>query len=76
VINPGSSSISGQVSVVQLTVVDGNVQATFVTFLSAGSSSTMGFCGDQRSRFPVNHKLRAHFQQDQPCVALLAVEPL
>jgi hypothetical protein len=73
VINPGSSSISGQVSVVQLTVVDGNVQATFVTFLSAGSSSTMGFCGDQRSRFPLDQTLRADFHRGQPCSNIITV---
>ena len=73
VINSGPSSVSGMVSVVQLTIEDGDVQVTFVTFLSNGDSSTVGFCGDQRSRFPLNQNLRANFNPGQPCADIVTV---
>ena len=73
VIQPGVSSVSGFVSVVQLTVVDGNVQVTFVTFLGNGASSTLGFCGDQRRRFPMDQNVRADFNPGQPCGTIVTV---
>jgi hypothetical protein len=72
VVNPGSS-VSGLVSVVQLTILDGNVQVTLVTFLSNGASSTVGFCGDHRGQFPLNQNLRANFNPGQPCSNIVTV---
>jgi len=73
VIQPGPSTVTGFVSVVQLTVVDGDVQVTFVTFLGNGTSSTFGFCGDQRRRFPMNRNVRADFDPGQPCASIVTV---
>ncbi len=73
VIQPGVSTVSGFVSVVQFTVVDGNVQVTFVTFLGNRTSFTLGFCGDQRRRFPMNQNVRADFNAGQPCGNILTV---
>lgn len=73
-IEPGT--VSGFVSIVQLSVVsggNGNVQVTFVTFLQNGTSSTIGFCGDQRSLFPMDQTIRAQFDQGQTCNSILQI---
>ena len=74
---PGFSSASGLVSIVQLSTVIGTngttVQITFVTFLQEGTSSTVGFCGDQSSRFPMNQSVRTDFIAGQSCSSLLVV---
>ena len=73
----GVSSVNGSVSVVQLSAVIGEngttVQVTFVTFLQAGVSSTIGFCGDQRSQFPMQQTVRAEFNPGQTCASIVTV---
>ncbi len=73
----GLSSVSGSVSVVQLSAVIGEngttVQITFVTFLQAGTSSTIGFCGDQRSQFPMQQIVRAEFNPGQICASIVTI---
>ena len=75
-INTGSST-TGSVSFVQLAHVlngtGGTVQVTFVTFLQNGFSSTIGFCDDQRSLFPVDQTVRVNFNPGQPCATILVV---
>jgi hypothetical protein len=76
-INPGTSSVSGMVSIVQLSAVIGDsgstVQVTFVTFQQDGTSSTIGFCGDERSRFPVQQSVRANFTPGQTCASIVTI---
>jgi hypothetical protein len=76
-INPSTASVSGMVSVVQLSAVIGDggstVQVTFVTFLQDGTSSTIGFCGDERSRFPVQESIRANFTPGQSCASIVTI---
>ena len=76
-INPGSSSVSGVVSVVQLSAVIGDrgttVQVTFVTFLQDGTSSTVGFCGDERDRFPMQQTVRTNFTPGQTCASIVTI---
>ena len=70
------STITGSVSIVQISsVVDGmgTVQVTFVTFLQNGTSSTIGFCGDQTILFPLNQTVRANFNPGQPCATIITV---
>jgi hypothetical protein len=73
----GVSSINGSVSVVQLSAVIGEngttVQITFVTFLQSGTSSTIGFCGDQRSQFPMQQTVRAEFNPGQTCASIVTI---
>jgi hypothetical protein len=73
----GSSTVSGSVSVVQLSAVIGKngttVQVTFVTFLQYGASSMVGFCGDQRSRFPMQQTVRADFNPGQSCASIVTI---
>jgi len=72
-----TSTVNGVVSLVQLSNVPGNggttVLITFVTFLQTGTSSTIGFCGDQRSQFPLNQLVQTQFQSGQPCSSLVVV---
>ena len=71
------STVSGSVSVVQLGAVIGEngttVQVTFVTFLQSGVSSTVGFCGDQRSQFPMQQIIRAEFTPGTPCDSIITI---
>jgi hypothetical protein len=72
-----SSSVSGTVSVVQLSAVIGEngttVQVTFVTFSQSGASSTLGFCGDQRGQFPMEQPVRAIFNPGTPCASVVTI---
>jgi hypothetical protein len=73
----GSSTVSGSVSVVQLSAVIGEngttVQVTFVTFSQSGLSSTVGFCGDQRDQFPMQQIVRAAFNPGTPCASIVTI---
>jgi len=74
---PNFSTTSGMVSIVQLSTVIGangtTVEVTFVTFLQEGTRSTVGFCGDQGSRFPMNQMVRTDFVPGQSCSSILVV---
>ena len=76
-VGPNSSTVSGLVSVVQLSAVIGDsgttVQVTFVTFLQDGASSTIGFCGDERNRFPTQQVVRASFTTGQTCASIVTI---
>ncbi len=76
-IQPGFSTISGVVSIVEFTTVVGGdgsfIQVTFVTFLQQGTSSTIGFCGDQRSQFPINQMVTTNFTPGQSCASIIVV---
>ena len=71
------ASVSGAVSVVQLSAIIGDngttVQVTFVTFLQGGTSSTIGFCGDERNRFPMQQTVRAEFNPGQSCASIVTI---
>src|SRR6266446_6239883 len=69
---PNFSTTSGVLS----TVIGANgttVEVTFVTFLQEGTRSTVGFCGDQGSRFPMNQMVRTDFVPGQSCSSILVV---
>lgn len=75
-INPTSSTINGVVSFVQLSNMPQNgttVVITFVTFLEQGTSTTVGFCGDVGSQFPLNQNVQVQFSPAQPCAGLIVV---
>jgi hypothetical protein len=73
----GVSSVSGSVSFIQLTAIIGDngttVDVTFVTFLQDGTSSTIGFCGDQRDHFSMRETVRANFTPGQTCASIVAI---
>jgi hypothetical protein len=70
------STIQGSVNVVQLgNTLNGmeTVQVTFVTLLQNGTSSTIGFCGDQSVLFPLDQTVRVNFNPGQPCATVIVV---
>ena len=72
------STIQGSVSTVEIGSVlngtGGTVQVTFVTFLANGTFSTIGFCADQSSLFPMNQTVLVNFNPGQPCATVIVVE--
>ena len=73
-INTGT--ISGTVSVVEITTVSENgsfVTVTLVTFLQGMTSSNMNFCGDQRALFPLDQFVRASFTTTPACASIVQV---
>lgn len=68
------STIQGLVASVQLgSVRYGTVQVTFVTFLQSGTSTTVGFCGDQTSLFPMDQTVTVDFNPGPPCATVIVV---
>ena len=70
------STIEGSVNIVQLgNTMNGmeTVQVTFVTLLQNGTSSTVGFCGDQTTLFPLDQTVRVNFNPGQPCATVIVV---
>jgi hypothetical protein len=70
------STIQGSVSIVQLgNALNGmeTVQVTFITLLQNGTSSTIGFCGDQSALFPLDQTVRVNFNSGQPCATVIVV---
>jgi hypothetical protein len=69
--------VSGTVSVAQLEFLDDGhstlINFTAVTFVNAGTGTTINFCGDQRSDFPVGRSAQANFSTGLHCATLIAV---
>ena len=70
------STIQGSVTGVQLgNTLNGMeiVQVTFVTLLQNGTSSVIGFCGDQSVLFPLEQTVRINFNPGHPCATIMVV---
>jgi len=71
------STIQGSVSTMQIGSVlngtGGTVEVTFVTFLESGTFSTIGFCADQTSLFPLDQTVLVNFSPGQPCATVIIV---
>jgi hypothetical protein len=69
--------VSGTVSTVQLAFVNNghgtSVTFTAVTFNSAGTATTINFCGDQRSVFPIDRSAQANFTTGLYCSTLITL---
>ena len=71
-----TSSISGQISTVQLTSasgMNGVSQITVVIFLNNSSSTTVNFCGNVVNQMPVGNFVTVSFMQNQGCATLTFV---
>ena len=71
-----TSSISGQISTVQLTSasdMSGVSQVTIVVFLNNNSSTTVNFCGNVVNQMPVGNFVTVSFTQNQRCATLTFV---
>ncbi len=66
--------VSGTVSIVQLTVFPGNVDATVVTLVTNFNASTFTFCGNNVGLFPINGFVQVNFTPAQPCINSFAVK--
>ena len=67
---------TGFVRVVEFTDVSGNgtlIDVTLVTLLQNGRATTLTFCGDQRTQFPMNQFVTANFTPGQPCAEVLTI---
>jgi hypothetical protein len=72
--HPGSSTVFiGTVSIVQITVIDGNVLVTFVTLINGGVGNGFTFCGDQSNQFPIDQLVSATFTPGTPCATIIQV---
>ena len=75
--NPGNSTVFvGTVSIVQITVIDGNVLVTFVTLINGGVGNDFTFCGDQRNQFPMGQMVSATFTPGTPCANVVQVSAM
>ena len=72
-INPSTQTVVGVVSIVQFQFVNGSSSVTVVTLVGGGTAQTLPFCGDQRSRFPMDQAVSAQFNPGSSCNTLVAV---
>jgi len=76
--NPGNSGrISGTISAVEVGFVNNGagtwITITFVTFLNNVRPTSVNFCGDERSQFPINTFAQVTFNTGVSCSTLVAV---
>jgi hypothetical protein len=75
--NPsGTSTITGVVTTVNsgfIADLSGVTQYTAVTFMNAGSTTAINFCGDQRHLFPIDTTVRAEYTAGIVCFVLVRV---
>ena len=74
-----TSSISGEISTVQLSSasgMNGVSQITVVIFLNNSNSTTVNFCGNVVNQMPVGSFVTVSFTQNQGCATLtfIAIE--
>jgi hypothetical protein len=75
--HPGASTVFvGTVSIVQITVIDGNVLVTVVTLINGGIGNDFTFCGDQRNQFPMDQLVSATFSPGTPCANIVQVSAM
>jgi len=75
-IHPAVSTITGTVSFIQVNTIISNgsaIQVTLVTFLANGTTSSIGFCGDQSNQFLLNQAVTMNFTPGPPCATLVLV---
>ncbi len=65
--------VSGTVSIVHLTIIDGNVQVTAVTLINSGSAQTLNFCGNVVSQFPNNTFVTVTYTQGNSCNSIVKI---
>jgi hypothetical protein len=70
----GSQTAIGVVSIVQFSVTDAGTSITVVTLLQSAMANTLSFCGDQRSRFPLDQPVRVTFTPGSTCGSVVVIE--
>ena len=76
--NPiGSTSITGKVTSISSgfasSASTGTTSVTVVTFTNFGSATTLYFCGDQKTLFPLDQTVRAEYTSGILCAVLVKV---
>lgn len=69
-------TVSGVVSIVQITTIQGSTgvtTVTVVTFVQPGTASTINFCGNLGSQFPVNTFTTVTFTQGPACGSVVTI---
>jgi hypothetical protein len=69
-------SVSGTVSLVQLSTINANgtfIQVTFVTLQTNGLPNQFTFCDDHAAQFPMNTSVTVNFNPGQSCNQIVAV---
>ncbi len=66
--------VTGTVTIVHVTVISGNVDATVVTLVANASANTLTFCGNNVSLFPIDGFVQVNFTPAQPCISSFAVK--
>lgn len=72
-INTGTQFTTGTISIVQFSASGGGISVTIVTLTGNSVPSTLSFCGDQRTLFPVETQVQIHFTPGQTCATVLTV---
>jgi hypothetical protein len=74
---PPTSTVVGSITSVQLgSVVNatgGSVPVTFVTLSQSGTLTTVAFCNNQVSQFPLNQVVSVNFNPGQLCATIVVV---
>ena len=73
-LNSSSQTAIGVVSIVQFSVTDAGSSITVVTLVQSGMANTLSFCGDQRSRFPLDQPVRVTFTPGSTCASVVVIE--
>ncbi len=58
---------TGTVSIVRLTITDGNTTVTIVTLVDNGFGNDFTFCGDMRPQFPLGTPVKVTYAPGTPC---------
>jgi hypothetical protein len=72
-LNTGSQTAIGTVSIVRFTITGAGTTITVVTLLQQGTAQTLNFCGDQRSRFPLDQPVQVTFTPGATCGSVIAI---
>jgi hypothetical protein len=72
-LNTGSQTAIGTVSIVRFTITDSGTTITVVTLPEQGMAQSLNFCGDQRSRFPLDQPIEVTFTPGATCGSVIAI---
>ena len=72
-LHSGTETTAGIVSIVQFTATEGGTSITVVTLMQSGVAKTLTFCGDLRTRFPVDQVVRVTFAPGSSCDSVIVI---
>lgn len=72
-LNSGTETAAGVVSIVQFSATSGGTSITVVTLMRSGAADTLTFCGDQRTRFPMDRAVHVTFTPGSSCGSVIVI---